>query len=236
MEKEGTVAEKKAKSFDFQSTLKNTFKTLTNVFKHPATKAIEDVKKFDDPKTVGIFAGFSIAIYLIISILASIIQTIFTRKIVYNYPFNDGGMKTRIGFENLKNFDFLKVLGDNFVAIVGVIFIISVVVYVLALVFKKQPNFSRLISIVTIGYAPLIAGGLLAIILNYFSVPLAIAVIIASLTLSISYMISANNKEIKLEGDKLIFFHVAAITIFALVAYFISTQILKGILSGIFSI
>ena len=219
MEKEGTVAEKRAKSFDFQSTLKNTFKTLTNVFKHPATKAIEDVKKFDDPKTVGIFAGFSIAIYLIISILASIIQTIFTRK--YEYSFTNSGLKTKANFENLKNFDFLKVLGDNFVAIVGVIFIVSIVVYVLALVFKKQPNFSRLISITTIGYAPLIAGGLLAIILNYFSVPLAIA---------------ANNKEIKLEGDKLIFFHVAAITIFALVAYFISTQILKGILSGIFSI
>ena len=234
MGKEGTVAEKRAKSFDFQSTLKNTFKTLTNVFKHPATKAIEDIKKFDDPKTVGIFAGFSIAIYLIISILASIIQTIFTRK--YEYSFTNSGLKTKANFENLKNFDFLKVLGDNFVAIVGVIFIISIVVYVLALVFKKQPNFSRLISITTIGYAPLIAGGLLAIILNYFSVPLAIAVIIASLTLSISYMISANNKEIKLEGDKLIFFHVAAITIFALVAYFISTQILKGILSGIFSI
>ena len=130
MEKEGTVAEKRAKSFDFQSTLKNTFKTLTNVFKHPATKAIEDVKKFDDPKTVGIFAGFSIAIYLIISILASIIQTIFTRK--YEYSFTNSGLKTKANFENLKNFDFLKVLGDNFVAIVGVIFIVSIVVYVLA--------------------------------------------------------------------------------------------------------
>ena len=171
---------------------------------------------------------------MIISILASIIQTIFTRK--YEYSFTNSGLKTKVNFENLKNFDFLKVLGDNFVAIIGVIFIVSIVVYVLALVFKKQPNFSRLISITTIGYAPLIAGGLLAIILNYFSVPLAIAVIIASLTLSISYMISANNKEIKLEGDKLIFFHVAAITIFALVTYFVSTQILKGILSGIFSI
>ena len=120
-------------------------------------------------------------------------------------------------------------------SIVGVILTIAVAVYLLALVFKKRPNFSRLVSVATIGYAPIAAASFIAVILSYIWAPLAVAVTVAGATLSLAYIISANNDEIKLEGDKQIFFHVIVVTSIAMSVYFISMNILKDLLSGLLS-
>lgn len=232
MEKEGTVAEKKAKSFDFNAALKDTLSILKNVFKHPATKAIAESKNFKTSKDLNIFSGIAVLIYLVIGLISAIIQTVVTRKYLYSFT---GGSKTKIDFSNLDDFDFLKVLGTNFMSIVGVILTIAVAVYLLALVFKKRPNFSRLVGIATIGYAPIAAAGFIAVILSYIWAPLAVAVAVAGATLSLAYVVSANNDEIKLEGDKQIFFHVIVVTAITMSVYFISMNILKEMLSGLLS-
>ena len=232
MEKEGTVAEKKAKSFDFNAALKDTLSILKNVFKHPATKAIAASKNFKTSKDLNIFSGIAVLIYLVISMISAVIQTVVTRRYLYSFT---GGSKTKIDFSNLDDFDFLKVLGTNFMSIVGVILTIAVAVYLLALVFKKRPNFSRLVGIATIGYAPIAAAGFIAVILSYIWAPLAVAVAVAGATLSLAYVVSANNDEIKLEGDKQIFFHVIVVTAITMSVYFISMNILKEMLSGLLS-
>jgi len=232
MEKEGTVAEKKAKSFDFNAALKDTLSILKNVFKHPATKAIAESKNFKTSKDLNIFSGVAVLIYLVIGMISAVIQTVVTKRYLYSFT---GGSKTKIDFSNLDDFDFLKVLGTNFMSIVGVILTIAVAVYLLALVFKKRPNFSRLVGIATIGYAPIAAAGFIAVILSYIWAPLAVAVAVAGATLSLAYVVSANNDEIKLEGDKQIFFHVIVVTAITMSVYFISMNILKEMLSGLLS-
>lgn len=232
MEKEGTVVEKKAKSFDFNAALKDTLSILKNVFTHPATKAIAESKNFKTSKDLNIFSGIAVLIYLVISMISAVIQTVVTRRYLYSFT---GGSKTKIDFSNLDDFDFLKVLGTNFMSIVGVILTIAVAVYLLALVFKKRPNFSRLVGIATIGYAPIAAAGFIAVILSYIWAPLAVAVAVAGATLSLAYVVSANNDEIKLEGDKQIFFHVIVVTAITMSVYFISMNILKEMLSGLLS-
>ena len=230
MEKEGTVAKKKAKSFDFNAALKDTLSILKNVFKHPATKAIAESKNFKTSKDLNIFSGIAVLIYLVIGMISAVIQTVVTKRYLYSFT---GGSKTKIDFSNLDDFDFLKVLGTNFMSIVGVILTIAVAVYLLALVFKKRPNFSRLVGVATIGYAPIAAASFIAVILSYIWAPLAVTV--AGATLSLAYIISANNDEIKLEGDKQIFFHVIVVTAIAMSVYFISMNILKDMLSGLLS-
>lgn len=227
-----TAAKERTKNFDFNAALKDTLSILKNVFKHPATKAIAESKNFKTSKDLNIFSGVAVLIYLVIGMISAVIQTVVTKRYLYSFT---GGSKTKIDFSNLDDFDFLKVLGTNFMAIVGVILTIAVAVYLLALVFKKRPNFSRLVSVATIGYAPIAAASFIAVILSYIWAPLAVAVTVAGATLSLAYIISANNDEIKLEGDKQIFFHVIVVTAITMPVYFISMNILKDMLSGLLS-
>lgn len=226
-EENANTTEKKGSGFDFSKTLKDTFDTIKAVFVKPNTKAIEKIKAVKDIKTAGIFAGFSIVIYIIVNLLSAAISTIVTKSC----NLFSGKCETKVDFENLKNFDFFKNLGDSFLYIVGAIAIIAVVVYILGLIFKKQPNFGRVLAIATAAYAPIVVASFLGTIFGFIWSALTIFVIFAGFALAIACMVSAYDKEIALEGDKKLFFHILASLIIFIIAYFIVTNIMKSSLS-----
>ena len=212
--------------FNFSTTLKDTFKTIKEVFVKPATT---DTKRFADAKNAGIFAGCAAVLYLVIELLSSIISTVVTKSCenVSLATLSCTSYKTSVDFDNLNNFKFFEVLGHDILYLVGAVAVIAVVVYVMGLIFKKQPKFMKLVAVVTAGFAPLFAGGFVAGIVSYIWLPLAIFVFFAGLVLSIAYMVNGVSKEIVLEGDKKVFFHVAAIVVIFIVAYFILTNVAK---------
>jgi hypothetical protein len=90
--------------------------------------------------------------------------------------------------------------------------IASVVTYIMGLIFKKQPKFMKLVAIIMAGLAPTYLLVLISTILYFIWEPLGIIVTIVSLILTFAFIINAITKELALEGDKKIFFHVATIT------------------------
>lgn len=214
--------------FNFSATLKDTFETIKTVFVKPATKNEEKIKKFADAKTAGIFTGFTAVIYLIIELISAIISTVVTKSC----SLFTNKCETKVDFNNLNKFDFLKALGDNILTILGIIAVVAIVVYVMGLIFKKQPKFMKLVAIVTAGLAPLFLAGFVSGILTYIWAPLALFVFFAGLVLSLAYTINAISKEIVFEDDKKVFFHVATITVIFIVAYFILTSVAKDTAAG----
>lgn len=221
-----TTAEKTTKGFDFSATLKDTFDTLKAVFKKPATT---DTKKYDNAKTAGIFAGFAAIIYLLIDLISAVISTIVVKECanVSFASFSCTEYKTKVNFENLNNFKFFETLGNNILTLLGAVAVVAGVVYVMGLIFKKQPKFMKLVAVVTAGLAPLFVAAFVSGILAYIWTPLAIFVTFAGIVLSIAYMVNAISKEIVLDGDKKIFFHIVSTIAIFIVAYFILTSIAK---------
>lgn len=207
-----------------KSTLKDSFETLKLVFTKPSTKALDKTKDFSDAKKAGIFAGIALVTYVIINILSAIISTVVTKSWTG---------KTNVDFNNLNNFDFFKTLGDNLLYIALAIALVAAVIYVMGLVFKKQPNFTKVLGIAAAGFAPYYAASFVGMILAYFWAPLNTFVLVAGFSLMAAFIVNGVNKETGLEGDKKIFFHVATVTAIAAIAYFIVTNIIKtSILSG----
>jgi hypothetical protein len=102
----------------------------------------------------------------------------------------------------------------------------------MGLVFKKQPKFVKLASIVTASLAPYYVAAFVATILYFIWSPLSILVVFAGLSLMFAYIINAINSELALSGDKKIFFYVATATIIVAVFYFIVAYVFKETLSN----
>ena len=230
-EPEIKAVEAKKESFNFSKTLKESLETIKAVFVKPATS---DNKKFDDVKTAGIFAGFAAVIYLIVELIGAIIQTVVVRSCenISLSTLSCSSYTTKVNFENLNNFEFFKILGDNALSLIGAVAVVAVVTYVMGLIFKKQPKFMKLVAVITAGFAPLFLAAFAAVILAYIWTPLALFAVVAGMVLSFAYMINAVSKEIVLEGDKKLFFHVATIFVIFVVAYFILTSIAKDSAAG----
>jgi hypothetical protein len=211
---------------NIKSSLKDALETFKYVFTKPGTKALEKAENFKDAKVSGIFSGIAVVAYVIISLISAMISTVVVKSYFTG--------KTNVVFENLKNFDFLKNLGDNLLYTALAIAIVAAVVYVMGLIFKKQPNFMKLLGVVALGFAPAVCAAFVGNILAYFWSPLGMFATGAGLALMISFVVTAINKEIALEGDKKIFFHVATVTVIYVIAYLIVTNVLKtSILGGL---
>ena len=226
-----SVEAKKSSGFDFSKTLKESFDTIKSVFVKPATK---ENKKFADVKTAGIFAGFAAVIYLVVELISAIIQTVVTKS-CENISFSTmscSSYKTKVDFNNLNNCDFFKALGNDVLTLVGIVAVVAIVVYVMGLIFKKQPKFMKLVAITTAGLAPFFAASFISTIVAYIWTPLAVFVIFAGMVATFAYIINAVSKEIVLEGDKKIFFHIVSIVVMFIVAYFILTSIAKDSAAG----
>ena len=209
-----------------KSVLKDSFDTLKLVFTKPSTKALDKTKDFQDAKKSGIFSGIAVVAYLLLSLISAVITTVVTKSWTG---------KTNVDFNNLNNLDFFKTLGDSLLYIAGAIAIVAAVVYVMGLIFKKQPNFMKVLGIAAAGFAPYYAASFVGTILGYFWAPLSLFVTVAGFSLTTGFIVNGVNKEVALEGDKKIFFHVASVTVIAIIAYFIATNIIKTSILGGFN-
>ena len=205
------TATPKTEKFDFKKTLKETFETIKNVFVKPASA---DISRFDNAKNAAIFTGFAAVIYIVTYHLSSLISTIVKKGCDYSYKSYrlTCDPKTTIDFSRLDGEVYFVTLKAAFIGLLATLAIASVVTYIMGLIFKKQPKFMKLVAIIMAGLAPTYLLVLISTILYFIWEPLGIIVTIVSLVLTFAFIINAITKELALEGDKKIFFHVATIT------------------------
>ena len=112
------------------------FFIILAVILKPFTAFKEELNKFNGFKN-------SIILSLIISVGATLINLISSMLSVVrvkSFDWTSGGYKINWIWENLKNLDYLKTIGKNFLIYLGIIVAIAVVYYLGSLIIKKQTN------------------------------------------------------------------------------------------------
>ena len=95
-------------------TIKNYFFIILAVILKPFTAIKEELAKFSDLKNSAILTG----IVAIIATLASLIQTMMNAVVVTNYNILKGTTTTWV-WDNLKNVEYIKVIGTNLLVYAG---------------------------------------------------------------------------------------------------------------------
>lgn len=205
------------------------FFIILAVILKPFTAFKEELNKFNGFKN-------SIILSLIISVGATLINLISSMLSVVrvkSFDWASGGYKTNWIWENLKNLDYLKIIGKNFLIYLGIIVAIAVVYYLGSLIIKKQTNFSRLLGISALAIIPLLICSLiLAPLLSLIWVGLKIPVIIIGVVYTVIIIYEVINNEILLEGNVKYYFNLVCLSILGIVAYYLCIKVFMSSITG----
>lgn len=191
---------------------------------------------------LGKFNGFQSS--AILSVIVSVIAMLITlvKTIISTVRVTTGGFfsepKTEWVWENLKEIEFVKVIGMNLLIFLGIIFAIACVYYIAGLVVKKQPNFSRLLGVAAISVVPmLLCALLLSPLLTMIYAPLGMGVTIVGAVYTLIIIYETINNEIPLEGNAKYYFNLICLSILLIAGYYVYMKFFMasvGDLSDIF--
>ena len=197
----------------------NFFMYILMILIKPFKTFKEEEEKLTDTKNSLILSGILVGLMLVINLIKSMITTVFTKKMDYT-TFK---LKTVIDFSNLKNLDWLDLLGKHLLIYAGIILAIAVVYYLASLVFKKNGNFIKLLSISATSLIPFTLVGMFAsFVLGKIWSPLYIVCVIVSLIYSVLILVSLINKQFEFENnDTKIYFHLICLGVLAVAGYYL---------------
>lgn len=197
----------------------NFFMYILMILIKPFKTFKEEEEKLTDTKNSLILSGIVVGLMLVINLIKSMITTVFTKKMDYT-TFK---LKTVIDFSNLKNLDWLDLLGKHLLIYAGIILAIAVVYYLASLVFKKNGNFIKLLSISATSLIPFTLVGMFAsFVLGKIWSPLYIVCVIVSLIYSVLILVSLINKQFEFENnDTKIYFHLICLGVLAVAGYYL---------------
>lgn len=222
----GTVPNAGSVGTSKKTSTTNVFVSMFKVIKKPFTAMKEELPKFNNIKNSAILA----IIVTLIATIASLIQTMFNSVRVVNYNLWTGTTTTWV-WDNLKEIEYIKVIGQDLLIFLGIIVAIAFVYYIGSLIIKKQPNFGRMLGIAAMGIVPLyISASIIAPILTLIWAPLGMVVTVMGGVYSLLMIYETMNDEIALEGNAKYYFNLVCLSILLTSAYYIY---MKFILSPI---
>jgi len=199
----------------------NYFLIILEIILKPFTTFKEKLNKFEDFKN-------SIMVTLIVSVIATIVtllKTMITTVKVTSYLTGN----TEWMWENLKNINYIKVIGINLLIYLGIIFVIAGVYYIESLIAKKQSNFSRLLGISALSVVPaIICSSILAPIFSMIYIQLGVVITIIGIVYTVIIIYEIMNNEILLEGNAKIYFNLICLSILFIALYYLCMKIMMG--------
>ncbi len=205
------------------------FKTLFAVILKPFTTFKNEISKFDNFKNSAILS----IIIAIFSTVVSLLNTMYnTVRVTTGGWFSEE--KTEWVWENLKEIEYVKVIGMNLLTFLGIILAIAVVYYIASLLVKKNTNFSRLLGIAAISVVPMfICSLVLSPLLMMLYEPLGMAITIVGSIYTLIMIYETMNNEILLEGNAKYYFNLICLSILLLAGYYIYMKIFTSPLSDV---
>ena len=220
---ESRTAKNESKGLDFGKCLKDTFGAVKAVFVKPASEGAKaiDIK---DPKAGWIKNAILLVTVEIINLINTVLGLIIVKTKSFS-GFSSKGINTEtkveFKFDNITSINYFEVIGKSLLMTAIFVLVVAGVSYLVGMLMKKQANIVKLAGAVLLGLIPMAVCGILATLVAMFWTEGAIFVTMAGLVFGLAIMINIISKEMALEGDKLIFFHLATILVVALVYYFI---------------
>lgn len=186
---------------------------LIAVMMKPMTILQEELDRYKELKHSLILAS-------IVSLFATfciLIQSMLRVVMEKSYDWSTGKTGTKWVWENLKELDYVQLVGKNLLLYLGIIAAISGIFYLASLVVKKELNFSKLLACASSAVVPLLSCSLLlSPLVSLVYQPLGMVVLVIGSIDTVVILYEAMNQELKLEGDKKIYFNLICFSIIAL--------------------
>lgn len=214
------INQKQPKSIN-KITMKEYFYIVLAVILKPFTAFKEEISKFDNFKNSVILSGIVAILATIISLLKTIYNTVRVTSIWTK--------ETQWVWENLKEVNYIKVIGMNLLIYLGIIAAIASVYYIASLIAKKQTNFPRLLGIAAASIVPiLVCSMILSPILSMIYVPLGMIISVVGGVYTVILIYETINNEILLEGNAKFYFNLICLSILIVTVYYLYTKTISN--------
>jgi hypothetical protein len=131
------------------------------------------------------------------------------------------GYTTTWNWSNLKELNYLNLIGKNFLMYAGAIVAIALTFFLASLIIKKEINFIKSLSIAATSVIPAVVGAMiLSPILSLMYAPLGIIISVVGLVYSIIILYELVNTELKLEGEQKVYFNLICFGILGCMGYY----------------
>ena len=137
-------------------------------------------------------------------------------------------------WENLKNIEYFKVIGQNLLMYAGIIFAISGIYFLASLVIKKEAKFVKLLSATTTAFIPMaVAMSILSPLLSLINTYIGLVITIVGAVYFIVTLLELLNDQIVIENKNTrIYFHLTCLSILIIGGGFIAYKLVLGSLSS----
>ena len=195
----------------------NAIKGLFEVIRKAQSTMKEQLISFNNIKNAILLT----VIVALIATIASLVQTMISVVRVEKYSLFEGTTTTWV-WENLKDIEYIKVIGQSFLIFAGIIVGIAAIYYIGGLIIKKQSNFGRMLGIAAVSIFPLyLCAYILSPLLSIIWEPLALIVTMMGSTYSLIIMYETINNEINLEGNEKYYFNLLCLSIILVAVYYV---------------
>lgn len=186
----------------------------------------EEENKFNSAKTSIVFSSIVAIGIMLINLIKTMISTVFTKS----FDYTTFKMKTSVDFSNLKNLDYLDLIGKQLLIYAGIILAIALVYYLASLVVKKQFSFTKMLAISATSVIPFtILSMIVSPLLGKIWAPLSVVALVIGIVYSLLIFITLINKDITFEnGDSRIYFNLICLSILGSAGYYVYMKLLMS--------
>lgn len=199
----------------------NLFLFIMQAFLNPIKSFKEKSQEVMETKN-SLLLGIIVAV---IAVALSLINKVISTVRIMDY-FNK---ETSWNWENLNGFPWFNTIGKDILLFGGIIFGVALLFYLASLIIKKDTNYLKMLSIVSVALVPSVIGiYVLGPIFGMLWDKLAIVFSIMGICYTITILCELINKEIQLEDDQKIYFNFICFSIIFIVLFFVIYQMTIG--------
>ena len=204
----------------------NFFKYIIGALLKPFDRFKKDEENLSNFKNVGILSLIVIGFMTVIGLITTMINTVRVTSFWTD--------EVKWVWENLKEIEYFKVIGQSLLIYAGVLFAISGIYFLASLVIKKEAKFPKLLGATVTAFIPFaIATSILSPLLSLIYSPLGICITIVGFIYTLVILLELMNELIKIDNKNTrIYFHLTCLSILIIGGGFIAYKLILGSLSS----
>lgn len=204
----------------------NYFMYIIAVLLKPMECFKEEENKLSNTKTALIFSVIVAVIMMLVNLLKTMVSAVLTKSLDYS-TFK---YKTSFEFSNLKDLDYLSLIGKNFIIYLSIIFAVALVYYLGTLIIKKNSNFMKMLSTAATSILPyIVLGMIISPLLGKIWTPLGVVANVGGIVYSLLIFFNLINKDLTFtNSDNRIYFNLSCLSILGVAGYYVYIKLLTS--------
>jgi len=204
----------------------NFFQYIIGAVLKPFDRFKKDEENLSSFKNVGVLSLIVVGFMTIIGLITTMINTVRVTSFWTD--------EVEWVWENLKEIEYFKVIGQSLLIYAGVLLAISGIYFLASLVIKKEAKFPKLLGATVTAFIPFaIATSILSPLLSLIYSPLGICITIVGFIYTLVILLELINELIKIENKNTrIYFHLTCLSILIIGGGFIAYKLILGSLSS----